>query len=134
VNLEEFIILERRISKIKNKMEFIFNFDVITTKHVEDRQYFYDRGLDVDTYGYISNKEIIEFISFFKNEISEQIAYGNIKNQTNFVIRSLPRQLSMAIVANNISGTSWQLIIKTVFRETDEFKLRVGVDQLVLEK
>lgn len=88
----------------------------------------------MSTYGHISNREMSEFVNYFKDEISEEIAFGNIENQTNFVIRSESRQLAMAIVAEQVKGNYWKLIIKTVFRETDEYQLKVGEDQLVLEK
>jgi hypothetical protein len=51
-----------------------------------------------------------------------------------FIIKSKERNLSMAIIAEEVSLTYWKLIIKTLFRESDEHSLRVGTEQLVLEK
>lgn len=134
MDINDFLLLEKRIGQIRNNIEVIFSFDVIKTQHAEQRQDFEGRGLDVKTWGHISNREMSEFVNYFKDEISEEIAFGNIEHQTNFVIRSESRQLAMAIVAEQVKGNYWKLIIKTVFRETDEYQLKVGEDQLVLEK
>lgn len=133
MNLEEFLILEKRISQISTSIEVIFSFDVIKTKHADERQNFDSRGIG-KSMNYISNREMSEFVSLFKRDIAQSIAIGDIKDETNFVIRSNDWQLSMAIVAKNVENNYWKLIIKTVFRETNEFKLKVAQDQLVLEK
>lgn len=134
MNISELLLLEKRIAQISNSIEVTFSFDVIKTQHAEKRQDFSSRGLDVETYGYISNREMSDFVSRFKNDISENIAIGNIVDETNFVIRSDDWQLAMAIIAKHIQGSYWQLIIKTVFRETDDFRLKIAQDQLVFEK
>lgn len=134
MNISEFLLLEKRIAQIRKSIEVVFSFDVIKTQHVEDRQDFATRGLNVETYGHISNKEISDFVNHFKKEISENIAYGNIEDETNFVIRSKDWQLAMACVGSQVKGNYWKLIVKTVFRETDEFKLKIGKNQLVLDK
>lgn len=134
MNISELLLLEKRIAQISNSIEVTFSFDVIKTHHAEERQDFSSRGLDVETYGYISNREMSDFVSRFKNDIAEDIALGNIVDETNFVIRSDDWQLAMAIIAKHIQGSYWQLIIKTVFRETDDFRLKIAKDQLVFEK
>jgi hypothetical protein len=75
-----------------------------------------------------------EFVNLFKNDIAKYIATGEINDQEAFVIRSKKWQLSMAIIPEFIKGSYWKLIIKTVFRETDEYQLKVGPDQFILEK
>lgn len=134
MNITEFLLLEKRIAQISNTIDVTFSFDVIKKRHVEDRKDFDSRGLDIETYGYISNREMVEFVTRFKNEISEAIALGNIVDETNFVIKSEDWQMAMAIVASHVEGSYWQLIIKTVFRETREEKFRVAKGQLVFEK
>jgi hypothetical protein len=37
-------------------------------------------------------------------------------------------------IAEEVANNYWKLIIKTVFRESDEHRLKTGVDQLVYEK
>lgn len=134
MNLQEFLLLEKRIGQISASIEVIFSFDIIKTQHAEQRQDFASRGLDISTMGHISNREMSEFVNLFKRDIAEAIAQGDIKHETNFVIRSKDWQLSMAIVADHVDGNYWKLVIKTVFRETNEYQLKVAQDQLVLEK
>lgn len=131
--LQNLLILEKRISQIASTIEVTFGFDVIKTTHADDRSDFAKRGLSGNQ-NHISNAEMSEFVSYFKRDISEGIAKGDIVDQTEFVIRSLERELSMAIIAEEIAQTYWKLIIKTVFRESDEHRLKTGTDQLIYEK
>ena len=131
--LQNLLILEKRISQISSTIEVTFGFDVVKTTHADDRSDFAKRGLSGNQ-NPISNAEMSEFVSYFKRDIAEGIATGDIVNQTEFVIRSLDRELSMAIIAEEAGKTYWKLIIKTVFRESDEHRLKTGVDQLVYEK
>ena len=131
--LQNLLILEKRISQIASTIEVTFGFDVIKTTHADDRSDFAKRGLSGNQ-NPISNAEMSEFVSYFKRDISEGIAKGDIVSQTEFVIRSLDRELSMAIIAEEVGQNYWKLIIKTVFRESDEHRLKTGVDQLIYEK
>jgi hypothetical protein len=131
--LQNLLILEKRIDQISSTIQVTFGFDIIKTTHADDRSDFAKRGLSGNQ-NPISNAEMAEFVSYFKRDISEGIATGDIVNQTEFVIRSLPRELSMAIIAEEVAQTYWKLIIKTVFRESDEHKLKTGPDQLIYEK
>lgn len=131
--LQNLLILEKRIDQISSTIQVTFGFDIIKTTHADDRSDFAKRGLSGNQ-NPISNAEMAEFVSYFKRDISEGIATGDIVNQTEFVIRSLPRELSMAIIAEEVAQTYWKLIIKTVFRESDEHRLKTGPDQLIYEK
>jgi hypothetical protein len=136
-NFNEFqklLILEKRIAQISSTIEVTFGFDIIKTTHADDRSEFAKRGLSGGNQNPISNAEMSEFVSYFKRDIAEGIATGDIVDQTEFVIRSLDRELSMAIIAEEVSQTYWKLVIKTVFRESDEHRLKTGVDQLIYEK
>jgi hypothetical protein len=126
-------ILEKRISQISSNIEVTFGFDIIKTTHADDRSDFSKRGLGGNQ-NKISNSEISEFISYFKRDIAEGIACGDIVDQKQFVIRSLDKELSMAIVAEEVGKNYWRLIIKTLFRESDEHSLRTAVGQLIYEK
>ena len=132
-SIKKHLILEKRIGQIATNFEVTFGFDVIKTTHADDRSDFAKRGLGGNL-NPISNAEMSEFVSYFKRDISEGIATGNIVDQTEFVIRSLERELSMAIIAEEVTQSYWKLVIKTVFRESDEHKLKTGVDQLIYEK
>jgi hypothetical protein len=131
--LQNLLILEKRISQIASTIEVTFGFDVVKTTHANDRSDFAKRGLSGNQ-NPISNAEMSEFVSYFKRDIAEGIAKGDIIDQTEFVIRSLDRELSMAIIAEEIVQNYWKLVIKTVFRESDEHRLKTGVDQLVYDK
>jgi hypothetical protein len=127
-------LLEKRIAQIFTNIEVTFSIDVKKTSHVFDRQDFEARELGVETIGRISNAEMVEFIHFFKKNIVESIATGELKDNEEFVIKSVDRQLAMAIEAKQIEGNYWKLTIITVFRETPELKFRVGKNQKVFEK
>ena len=131
--LQNLLILEKRISQIASTIEVTFGFDIIKTTHADDRSDFAKRGLSGNQ-NPISNAEMSEFVSYFKRDIAEGIATGEILNQTEFVIRSLEKELSMAVIAEEVANNYWKLIIKTVFRESDEHRLKTGRDQLVYEK
>lgn len=131
--LQNLLILEKRISQISSTIEVTFGFDVIKTTHADDRSDFAKRGLSGNQ-NPISNAEMSEFVSYFKRDIAEGIATGDIVNQTEFVIRSLERELSMAIIAEEVAQNYWKLVIKTVFRESEEHRLKTGIDQLIYEK
>jgi tRNA(His) 5'-end guanylyltransferase len=126
-------ILEKRISQISSNIEVSFGFDLIKTIHSEERSDTSKRNYD-DSYKNISNLEMSQFVEYFKKEIAEGIINGDIVDQTQFVIRSLDLGLSMALIANEQSLTYWKLIIKTVFPESEEHKLKIGFNQLVYDK
>jgi hypothetical protein len=130
----KFLILEKRIDQISTNIDIIFSFDIIKTKHADERRDFKERGLPGDIQDHISNADMSDLINLFKREISRAIIDEEIVDQTEFVIRSLDLNLSMGVVANKITSTYWKLIITTVFRESDENSLRVGKDQLVFEE
>jgi hypothetical protein len=134
MDIRELIILEKRISQISSKIEVVFGFDVIKTSHAEDRSDFSKRGISGPNQNHISNAEMSEFVSYFKNDISQGIATGDIVDQTQFVIRSFDRELAMAIIASRVEDTYWKLIIKTVFRVSEENPFKVGLDQLLYDK
>ena len=132
-DFQEILLLEKRIDQISSTIEVTFGFDVIKTKHADNRSDFSKRGLDGNQ-NHISNAEMSEFVSYFKRDISGGLATGDIVDQTEFVIRSLDRELSMAIIAEEVTQNYWKLVIKTVFRESNEHRLKTGVDQLIYEK
>jgi hypothetical protein len=132
-NFEEFI-LEKRIAQMSNTVEITIGFDVIKTKHAEERSDFSKRGLSGGNQSHISNSEMKEFIMYFKDEITEGIATGDLEHRVPFVIKSLSRELSMVIIPESETPTYWKLVIKTVFRESDEHTLKVGHGQKVYNK
>lgn len=134
IYLFEDFLLEKRIGQIAANVEIRFGFDIIKTSHANDQSDFSKRGLTGDNQNHISNLEIKEFILYFIKDIASAIATGEIVDQDNFVIRSVDRELSMPIVAEEVSKTYWKLIVKTVFRESNFNQLKIGQDQLVFDK
>lgn len=134
IYLFEDFLLEKRIGQIAANVEIRFGFDIIKTSHANDQSDFSKRGLIGDNQNHISNLEIKEFILYFIKDIASAIATGEIVDQDNFVIRSVDRELSIPIVAEEVSKTYWKLIVKTVFRESDFNQLKIGQDQLVFDK
>ncbi len=123
-------LLERRIAQISTSIEVVLSFDVVKTKHVGDRT-----DLSVRDMGYnyeLSNNDISNFVDKFKSEIAEAIVNNDIVDQTQFVIRT--KNLAMAIIAEEVTSKYWKLIIKTVFPESSDSKLKIGYKQLVFDK
>ena len=130
---EEFL-LEKRIGQISANVEVRIGFDIIKTSHADDRSDFSKRGLSGENQNYISNLEIKEFVPYFIKDIATAIANGEIEDQDNFVIRSIDRELSIPIIAEEVSKTYWKLIVKTVFRESNFNQLTIAKGQLVFDK
>jgi hypothetical protein len=128
--IKEELLLEKRIAQVAASLEVLFSFDVKRTSHAFDRK----TRDDIEDYNPrpIVNAEIKEIIRMSKNEIAEKIVNQEITPETEFVIKSLKWELAMAITPIHITGTYWELLIKTVFRESNNNPFRVGKDQLVI--
>ena len=128
--IKEELLLEKRIAQVRTSFEVTFSFDVNRTSHAFDRK----TRDDIEDYNPrpIVNAEIKEIIRMSKNEIAEKIVNQEITPETEFVLKSLKWELAMAITPIHITGTYWQLLIKTVFRESNNNPFRVGEDQIVI--
>ncbi len=128
--IKEELLLEKRITQVNSSLEVVFLFDVNRTSHAFDR----DTRDDIEGYNIrpIVNAEIREIISTVKKDIAEKIVSREINPEVDFVVKSLKWELAMAITPVHIGGTYWQLIIKTVFRESKYNPFRVGENQLVI--
>ena len=128
--IKEELLLEKRITQVTSSLEVVFSFDVNRTSHAFDRTV----RDDIEDYNTrpIVNAEIREIIAMSKKEIAEKIITHEIVSEEDFVIKSLKWELAMGITPVHVSGTYWQLIIKTVFRESKYNPFRVGENQLVI--
>jgi hypothetical protein len=128
--IKEELLVEKRIAQVTSSLEVIFSFDVNRTTHA------FDRDVRDDIVGYnprpIVNAEIKEIIATTIKEISEKIVTREIVPEEDFVVKSLKWELAIAITPVHMGGTHWQLILKTVFRESKYNPFRVGKDQLVI--
>ena len=128
--IKEELLLEKRIAQVSASIEVSFSFDVNRTTHAYDRK----TRDDIEDYNQrpIVNAEIKEIIRLSKNEIAQKIVSQEITPETEFVVKSLKWELAMAIIPIYITGTYWELLIKTVWRESENNPFRVGEDQLVI--
>ena len=128
--IKEELLLEKRIAQVRASIEVVFYFDVKRTTHAFDRK----TRDDIEDYNQrpIVNAEIKEIIRLSKNEIAQKIVSQEITPETEFDVKSLKWELAMAIIPIYITGTYWELLIKTVFRESENNPFRVGEDQLVI--
>lgn len=128
--IKEELLLEKRIAQVSASIEVSFSFDVNRTTHAFDRK----TRDDIEDYNQrpIVNAEIKEIIRMSKNEIAEKIVSQEITPETEFVVKSLKWELAMVILPIHITGTYWELLIKTVWRESKHNPFRVGKDQLVI--
>ena len=129
-SIKKHLILEKRIGQISTNFEIVFGFDIVTTKHSNYR----GGGRDLEGYNQrpVSNDEIVEFIQIFKKRIAEKIISGEIEDKVPFVLVCERWELSMPIIPEQVQDTYWKLIVKSVFRESETYKLRTGEEQLVL--
>ena len=130
--LNETLLLEKRIAQIKSNITVEFNFDIIKTDHIDLRR----TRDDIEDYNEkeISNEEIVFFINLFKNDIASAIASEDIKDEEAFVIRSVSKELTCAIVPQLQIGTFWRLKVITVFRESSTNKFKTWKGQFIITK
>ena len=130
--LNEALLLEKRIAQIKSNITVDFNFDIIKTGHIDLRR----TRDNIEDYNEkeISNDEIVFFIDLFKNDIARAIALEDIKDEEAFVIRSVSKELSCAIVPQLQIGTFWRLKVITVFRESSINPFATWDGQFIISK
>ena len=128
------LLLEKRIAKISASLNISLSFDVINHKGGHASQRMGGRDLEGYDNRKVSNAEIRYLIEDFRTEIAENIVYGDIVDGDSFVVKSQDKGLSLVLKAFSNGGFSWKLIVVTVFREGPNHILRVGRDQVVIEK
>lgn len=129
------LILEKKIGQISSTIEVTFGFDLHKTNHTNDRQDPSKRDIDGHNNKFITNSEMREFVLLFNNEIARGISTGDILDGGDtFVIKSRERELAMALSAKQVMGTYWNLIVVTVFRESDKDLFKTGKNQIVYMK
>jgi hypothetical protein len=128
--IKEHLLLEKRIAQLMSSFEIQYSFDVDRSTHA------YVRKTRNDIEGYnekeISNSEIKYIISLSLKEIAEKIAQHNIVDNKEFVIKSYEKEIAIAIVPKHVLDNFWELVVKTVFRESYDNPFRVGKNQIVI--
>ena len=130
--IRESLLLEKRIGQISSQIEVIYSFDIIKTTHSTDRE----TRVGIPDYNekIITNPELVDFIEWFRRDIAEHMVSGDIQADVEFVIKSDDRELACVLIPRQETNTYWRLVVKTVWRESPQNRLRVGRDQLVLYK
>jgi hypothetical protein len=134
--IREHLLLEKRIGQLVDTFEITMSFDLIKHMgHAEERSMGIGRE-KIEDYDMrpVTNMEIRYFVDLFKRDIAEKIIYGEIKNEEPFVIRSPEKGLAIPLKPIHNTGTSWKLIVMTVWRESGEHRLKTFKDQVVIEK
>ena len=126
------LLLEKRIGQISANIEIVLGFDIVSTKHSVDRSTrTYLQGYNQTP---ITNREIVDLVTFFRREIAERIVNGEIQNNVPFAIKSIDRNLAAVIDPNMESNLYWKLVVITVFREDENNPLKTFRNQVVLRK
>lgn len=126
------LLLEKRIGQILANIEIVLGFDIVSTKHSVDRSTRnYLEGYNQKP---ITNKEIVELVTFFRREIAEKIVTGEIQNNVPFAIKSIDRNLAAIIDPSIETNLYWKLVVVTVFREDENNRLKTFKNQVVIRK
>jgi hypothetical protein len=134
--IKEQLLLEKRIHQMTQNIEVTIAMDLIKPSgHVTDRSLGYGRE-EIEGYEMreVSNQELRYFVDLFKKDIAEKIVTGEIKNEVPFVIKSPSKQLAIPIIPVQKDTNYWNLIIKTIWRESKTNPIKTFRDQLVIEK
>lgn len=134
--IKEQLILEKRIHQMSQNIEVIVAMDLIKQSgHVDDRASGIGRE-EIEGYEMreVSNAELKYFVELFKKDIAEKIITGEIQNEVPFVIKSLSKQLAIPIKPIKKGNNYWDLIIKTIWRESEKNQMRTFKGQLVIKK
>jgi hypothetical protein len=130
-SIRKHLLLEKKIGVIAHEFVTTFKFQIDKTTHASTRSTRPELGSSYEQRE-ISNLELKEFITLAKKDIAEKIVSNEIKDDVPFIIKSLIWELAMSVVPNHSGGIYWELVITTVFRESEENPFRVGRDQIVI--
>jgi hypothetical protein len=132
---EDNLILEKRIAQLVSNIEIKFSFDISLTTHSSKRANAEGREV-IKNYDMspVNNAEIKKVIGPFMHEIGEKIINGEIIHDNRFIIVDNKWGVSMVISPEKKANLYWNLVIKTIFRHSEDNKLKVGENQLVLER
>ncbi len=128
--IKEHLLLEKRIAQLMSSFKIQYSFEVDRTIHAYHRKT--RTGISDYNEKEISNSEIKYIIELSLRDIAEKIAQHNIIDDEAFVVKSVDKEIALAIVPKHVEDNFWKLVIITVFRESVSNPFRVGEDQLVI--
>ena len=128
--IKEHLLLEKRIAQLMSSFKIQYSFEVDRTTHAYHRKT--RTGISDYNEKEISNSEIKYIIELSLRDIAEKIAQHNIIDDEAFVVKSVDKEIALAIVPKHVEDNFWKLVIITVFRESFSNPFRVGENQLVI--
>jgi hypothetical protein len=128
--IKEHLLLEKRIAQLMSSFKVQYSFEVDRTTHAYHRKT--RTGISDYNEKEISNAEIKYIVELSLRDIAEKIAQHNIIHDESFVVKSVDKEIAIAIVPKHVEDNFWKLIIVTVFRESLNNPFRVGENQLVI--
>ena len=128
--IKEHLLLEKRIAQLMSSFKIQYSFEVDRTTHAYHRKT--RTGISDYNEKEISNSEIKYIVELSLRDIAEKIAQHNIIDDEAFVVKSVDKEIALAIVPKHVEDNFWKLVIITVFRESFSNPFRVGEDQLVI--
>jgi hypothetical protein len=128
--IKEHLLLEKRIAQLMSSFKIQYSFEVDRTTHAYHRKT--RTGISDYNEKEISNSEIKYIIELSLRDIAEKIAQHNIIDDEAFVVKSVDKEIALAIVPKHVEDNFWKLVVITVFRESVSNPFRVGEDQLVI--
>ena len=128
--IKEHLLLEKRIAQLMSSFEVNYGFEVDRTSHAHYRKT--RTGIIDYNEKEISNGEIKYVIELALKQIAEGIALHNIIDDEPFVIKSVDKEIALAVSPKHVDGSFWRLVILTVFRESYNNPFKVGKNQLVI--
>ena len=128
--IKEHLLLEKRIAQLMSSFKIQYSFEVDRTTHAYHRKT--RTGISDYNEKEISNSEIKYIVELSLRDIAEKIAQHNIIDDEAFVVKSVDKEIALAIVPKHVEDNFWKLVIITVFRESFSNPFRVGENQLVI--
>ena len=128
--IKEHLLLEKRIAQLMSSFKVQYSFEVDRTTHAYHRKT--RTGISDYNEKEISNSEIKYIVELSLREIAEKIAQHNILHDESFVIKSVDKEIAIAVVPKHVEDNFWKLVISTVFRESYDNPFRVGENQIVI--
>ena len=113
-----------------SSFEVNYGFEVDRTSHAHHRKT--RTGIVDYNEKEISNGEIKYIIELSLKQIAEGIALHDIIDDEPFVIKSVDKEIALAVSPKHVEGSFWRLVILTVFRESYDNPFKVGKNQLVI--
>jgi hypothetical protein len=109
--IKEHLLLEKRIAQLMSSFKIQYSFEVDRTTHAYHRKT--RTGISDYNEKEISNSEIKYIIELSLRDIAEKIAQHNIIDDEAFVVKSVDKEIALAIVPKHVEDNFWKLVQRT---------------------